>query len=79
MVDRQALLRVLSEFVFRQVGEYAISDCLHDLVDGVTEVLGVTGAGVSLTDDHGRIGFATAANADVAELERVQERAQVGP
>ena len=79
MIDQQALLRVLSDFAHRLVGEHAISDCLHDLVEGATEVLGITGAGVSLVGEDGRLRFATAANDIVGKLERVQEDAQSGP
>ncbi len=49
------------------------------LTDDVTEVLGVTGAGIALADDDGELHYTTANSAAVAALERVQEEHQQGP
>lgn len=78
MIDQQALLRVLSEFPRYLVNDYAVSDALHDLVDGTTEVLGIAGAGISLAEGD-RLVFATAATEPITVLERAQEEAQSGP
>lgn len=78
MTDRDAFMRLLSEFPRRLLHDYEISDALHDLVDGATEVLGIAGAGVSLLEGE-RLVFATAANELITALERVQEDAQAGP
>lgn len=78
MIEKAALMRVLTDFAGLLVSDYQISDALHDLVDGVTRVLGVTGAGVSLADGD-RITFATAASEPIAVLERLQEDTQLGP
>jgi GAF domain-containing protein len=78
MTDQAALQHVLTDFALLLVREYAVSDALHDLVDGVQDVLGVSGAGVSLAEDD-RITFATAAPQRITVLERVQEATQAGP
>ncbi|HMK99372.1 MAG TPA: GAF and ANTAR domain-containing protein [Acidimicrobiales bacterium] len=78
MTDEVALTRVLTDFARLLFSDYHVSDALHDLVDGVTEVLNISGAGVSLAEGD-RLEFATAANEPVSRLERVQEDAQEGP
>jgi GAF domain-containing protein len=78
VTDQAALTRVLSEFARLLVRDYEVSDALQDLVDGVTEVLGISGAGVSLLEGE-RLRFATAASDAVAVLERIQEEGQSGP
>jgi GAF domain-containing protein len=69
---------VLTDFARLLANDYAVSDALHDLVDGVTKVVGITGAGVSLVNGD-RITFATAANEAVTVIERLQEGTQAGP
>ena len=78
MTDEVALTRVVTDFARLLVSDYHISDALHDLVDGVTEVLGISGAGVWLAEGN-RLKFVTAANEPVSNLERIQEDAQQGP
>jgi GAF domain-containing protein len=78
MNDEAALVKALTAFARLLVNEYEVSDALHDLVDGATEVLGVSGAGVLLAEGD-RIKFATAASELVSVLERVQEETQQGP
>jgi GAF domain-containing protein len=78
IVNDASLTKVLTEFARLLVNDYEISDALHDLVEGVTEVLEIAGAGVSLADDE-RIVFVTAAPGPVGALERVQEQTQQGP
>lgn len=69
---------MLTDFARLLTTEYQVGDALRDLVDGVTAVLGVSGAGVSLADAD-RLRFACAADEDVAALERFQEEHQMGP
>lgn len=79
MTDHQeTLLEVLTTFARRLVSDYAVSDALHDLVDGATSTLQLAGAGVSLAHD-GRLAFATATPEPLAALEQVQEDTQTGP
>jgi GAF domain-containing protein len=78
VTDQTALMRVLTDFARLLANDYAVSDALHDLVDGVTKVVGITGAGVSLVNGD-RITFATAANEAVTVIERLQEGTQAGP
>lgn len=78
MASQAVLVRVLSDFARTLVSNYAIGDVLYDLVERVTEVLDLAGAGVTLEAD-GRMTTATAFSERVARLERVQEEAQTGP
>jgi GAF domain-containing protein len=81
MPDQPILLRVLSEFSAQLVRGYDIATVLHDLVDGVTEVLGVHGAGVSIADhtDPDRLAFVAATGDSVARVEQVQIDTADGP
>jgi GAF domain-containing protein len=78
MIDRSRLVHELHVFARRLVTDYPVSDALHDLVDATTAILDVHGAGTNLADGD-RLMFATAAPADIAALEEIQERDQVGP
>jgi len=78
MVDQAMLIRVLSDYARTLAGDYAIGDVLHDLVERITELVGVAGAGVSLAE-NGQIRFATAINDAIATIERVEEDTQAGP
>lgn len=72
------LLDTLSGFAENLTRGYAIGDVLHDLASRVPEVLGVTGAGVTLMHDR-RVHFVTAPIEAVAETERLQDELQSGP
>jgi GAF domain-containing protein len=78
MNDQTVMIRVLSDFARLLVRDYAISDALHDLVEGATTALGIAGAAVSLARD-GTIAYATASPELIAAVERVQEATQAGP
>lgn len=78
MADESRLLETLAAFARTLTGRYGVSDVLHDLVEGVTAVLGLCGAGVCLLQ-AGQIRFLTAQSEAVAELERLQDLRQAGP
>lgn len=78
MYDHQLFVKALSEFTRVLLTPCEIHTALGELADRVTEVLGLAGSGVSLARD-GRLEFDTAYGPAVAELERTQERVQVGP
>jgi GAF domain-containing protein len=71
-------LTLLEQHARRLVSDYAISDALHDLADGIRTVLDISGAGVSLAD-NGELSFAIAHPEAIAGVERMQERIQGGP
>ena len=52
---------------------------LNQLTDHITEVLDVSGAGVSLLDETNQLRFVTASSAMLIEAEQTQERLQQGP
>lgn len=60
-------------------GSYDISDVCYGLGRTVTEVLGTTGAGVSVVDTRGDLKFVTATSQPIIEIEEAQEGAQQGP
>jgi GAF domain-containing protein len=79
MLDQDRLLDVLTRFSRTLASRYDVSDVLYELSDSVVDVLGASGAGVSLADEAGRLCFATATDGVVAVLEEVQEATQDGP
>jgi GAF domain-containing protein len=72
------LLGSLERFAATLTAGYGVGDVLHDLTWEMTEVLDLTGAGVTLVHD-GKQRFVTAAVEAIARLERVQEDHQLGP
>jgi GAF domain-containing protein len=72
------ILDSLRRFAATLTGGYGIGDVLHNLTEEMTQVLHLTGAGVTLIHD-GRQRFVTAAVQAIADLERVQEDSQKGP
>lgn len=72
------ILDSLRRFAATLTGGYGIGDVLHNLTEEMTQVLNLTGAGVTLVHD-GRQRFVTAAIEAIADLERVQEASQKGP
>jgi GAF domain-containing protein len=78
MPDPDTLLDSLERFAAVLTSGYGVGDVLHDLTEETTEVLALTGAGVTLVHD-GKQRFVTAAIDAIASLERVQENHQAGP
>ena len=78
MPNPETLLASLERFASALTSGYGIGDVLHNLTEEMTEVLNVTGAGVTLVHD-GQQRFVTAADEAIATLERVQEKWQKGP
>jgi len=76
--DVSLLLDTLSGFAETLTRDFGIGDVLHDLASRVPEVLGVVGAGVTLTHD-GRVHFVTAPLEVIAVTERIQDELQSGP
>ena len=72
------LLESLERFAATLTAGYGVGDVLHDLTSEITDVLDLTGAGVTLVHD-GKQRFVTAAVESIARLERVQEDHQLGP
>jgi len=72
------LLDSLQRFARALTSGYGIGDVLHNLTEEMTDVLDLTGAGVTLVHD-GQQRFVTAAIDAIATLERVQEQWQAGP
>src|SRR3954447_20272634 len=72
------LLDSLERFASVLTSGYGAGDVLHDLSEETTDVLSLTGAGVTLAHD-GKQRFVTAAIDAIASLERVQEDHQAGP
>lgn len=78
MYNHELYLRTLSEFTRALLTPYDIHAALVELADRVTQVLDLRGTGVSLAR-HGRLEFDTGNEADIAELEQVQQDTQSGP
>ena len=78
VADPDTILDSLRRFAAALTGGYGIGDVLHNLTEEMTQVLSLTGAGVTLVH-HGRQRFVTAALEAIADLERVQENFQEGP
>lgn len=79
MGDHQVLFDVLRRFARTMTAQYELPDVLHELCVHASEVLGATGAGVSVFDDEGRLRFVTATNEVVITAERAQEEGEEGP
>lgn len=77
MVDQHRLHRALRDFAHTLVRRYDVGDVLYRLSDDVTDVLGVTGSGVSLLDD-GVLRFITATSDQIEEVERLQDQYEQG-
>ena len=78
MYDNSLFLRTLSEFSTRLLNPYDVDAVLRELMERLTEVLGLDGSGVALARD-GRLEFTTAVPDRLAELEMAQIASQAGP
>lgn len=78
MVDQHRLQLALREFAYTLVRGYDVGDVLYRLSDHVSDVLNVTGSGVSILEDEELV-FVTATNDILEDVERMQERFRQGP
>jgi GAF domain-containing protein len=78
-VDHRALVRVLSDFAGTLVRDYEVGSVLDEFGLRVSGVLGVLGAGVSLSDEDGALQFVTATGEQVARVEELQIGLREGP
>lgn len=79
LANTDLLLQALRSFAVAMGGSYDISDVCYGLGKTITEVLGTTGAGVSVVDSQGDLKFVTATSQPIIEIEEAQEGAQQGP
>src|SRR4051812_31122208 len=79
MANQDPLFDALAEFARTLVGRYEVADVLHQLTDRVVPVLGIDGAGVSLSDEQKALRFVTASTDALNTIERTQEELQQGP
>ena len=79
MYDRPLFIQTLSRFAVVLPANYDLEAALSELAESVTQVLGLSGSGVTMADDAGRLCFVTAVNQSSGELERNQEQHQAGP
>lgn len=78
MVGAESLHQVLRRFAATMVRSFEVNDVLYELGDHVVDILGATGAGVSVIVED-RLQFVTATSARVIDVERAQEAHQSGP
>lgn len=79
-VDAGAMLSLLDELSATVTGDFSVQDILQELAEGVTDLLGLAGAGVSTPSRTGELlVVAYATQRRVEQLDRVQEALQTGP
>jgi GAF domain-containing protein len=78
MYDRPLFLKTLSRFAVVLPARYDLEAALSELTESVTQVLGLSGSGVTMAEE-GRLRFVTAVSQASEELERSQEQHQAGP
>jgi GAF domain-containing protein len=79
MYDQPLFLQTLSRFAVVLPGRYDLEATLTELTESLTSVLGLSGSGVTMADDGGRLRFVTAVSQASGDLERNQEQQQAGP
>jgi GAF domain-containing protein len=79
MADHSILDQALRRFAATLPTTYDVVEALTELGETISEVTGVTGAGVSLDDTHGTLRFVTASSEQIVDLERTQESEAEGP
>ena len=77
-MESDRLFAVLRRFAATMARRFEINDVLHELAEHTTEVLGASGAGVSVEGDGGRLRFVSATSERITEVERVQDDLQQG-
>lgn len=79
MTNSEPLLHALRSFAAAMGSSYDLPDVCFQLSASVTDILGVTGAGVSVLARDGKLKFVAATSERIVEIERVQEASQEGP
>jgi len=77
--DQSLFLQTLSRFAVVLPARYDLEAALTELTESLTAVLGLSGSGVTMADERGRLRFVTAVSQASGELERNQEEEQAGP
>jgi GAF domain-containing protein len=77
--DQPLFIKTLSRFAVVLPARYDLAAALTELTESVTAVLGLSGSGVTMADEAGRLRFVTAVSEASGELERNQEEQQAGP
>lgn len=78
MYDNGLYVAALTEFTRVLLAPYDVERVCAELTDRVTDLLGLTGSAVSLAAGD-RLKLTTAYGREVAEVDKVQARVQVGP
>jgi GAF domain-containing protein len=79
MASQDLLLQTLRSFAAVMGRSYEITEMSYELCFRLTDVLGATGAGVSVTDSDGDLKFVTATDEVMVQIEEAQEKSQQGP
>lgn len=79
MVDHERLAGVLVDFARNLVSEYDTDELLDTLCREAVVILGVSGAGVMLADEHGDLRFVAASDETVRAIEALQIEIGEGP
>jgi GAF domain-containing protein len=79
MADQSALRRAFGDYARTIAGRYDIGEVLYRLTDQIVDVLGVSGAGVSLGDGDNNLQFVTATDQPTTAAEEGQIEAREGP
>jgi GAF domain-containing protein len=77
--DQSLFIETLSRFAVVLPARYDLEAALTELTESLTAVLGLSGSGVTMADEAGRLRFVTAVSQASGELERNQEEQQAGP
>ena len=79
MADWNSLLLALRSFAHAMGESYDLAEMATQLSHSITEVLSVTGAGLSVASEEGTLRFITATDEQIVAIEEVQEETQDGP
>lgn len=78
MVDPK-LAEAFGEYARTISSRYDIGPALYNLTDRVTDVMDVSGAGISVAEPHSRLDFVTATDDEVVRIEERQIESGQGP